>query len=392
MALVVLIVAAREAEGSANTLAATLPLVGRTLIEQQARRAMAAGADELLLVADRLPADLLAAVERLRDAGLAVHPARGGVEAAGLVGPAADLVLIADGVLPDESALAALAGRPAPALLTSPDVAGTEPWERIDATTRWAGVARLSWDDLLQTATMVGDWDLELTLVRNLVGRAARVEAPVGSVIMVRDTATAATIGAELAARIDANGPAAPIAQGLLGWVTARHVEAMWLRAGAVGAAAAGALLAAGGPLWLAVPPLLAAGPLDRLGRRLAVLRREREALGPGWVRLRLVALGLALPLFGWRLSGAGGFEPLLLALVALAFLVAARGEARLHDLSPERWSARPEPLLWLAALAATAGQGRAGLGALALWSAASFFRLQRRALRSAAQRFSTGT
>jgi hypothetical protein len=73
MALGALISAYQEASGGSGELAATLPLAGRTLVEYQARLAQAAGASPVVLLVERMPASLIAAVDRLTGEGVAVQ-------------------------------------------------------------------------------------------------------------------------------------------------------------------------------------------------------------------------------------------------------------------------------------------------------------------------------
>ena len=372
MSFTALIVAAREASDGLPV--ALLPVAGRTLVEHQALRAQAAGAAELLLVAATLPDALVEAIDRLRRDGLSIRIALDAADAAGKAPAGAPLVLIADGVLPDAAAFAALPA--SPALLTLADAPDRAMWERIDATTRWAGLARFGTGLLAETALMLGEWDLELTLVRRLVADADRVAAAPDWLMRIDDPASARAA----TDRAIGGGPA--VAQLALAAALDRGVDARWLRGGGVALAVAGAALLGIGPLWLGLPAVLAAGPLGRLGARLAAVRAEPDRHRPGYARARLAALAAALILYGWRLSGQPGHEPLLLAAAALAFLVATRNEARLTALPPDRWTARPEWMAWAAALPALAGYGRWALAGLALWTGAGFFRLQWRALR----------
>ena len=60
------------------------------------------------------------------------------------------------------------------ALLTMPDVRVDERYERIDADSRWAGLALLDGALLQRTAAMLRDWDLQSTLLRRAVQAGAR--------------------------------------------------------------------------------------------------------------------------------------------------------------------------------------------------------------------------
>jgi hypothetical protein len=56
VALAALIMASEEADGEDAELRATLPLLGHTLVEQQVRQAVGAGAGHVVLLVERLPA------------------------------------------------------------------------------------------------------------------------------------------------------------------------------------------------------------------------------------------------------------------------------------------------------------------------------------------------
>lgn len=380
MPLTALIAAVREDESRPGSLRALLPIAGRPLIEHQARRAARAGAQDLLVVVERLPPELTDVLDRLRADGIVARVALGAADAAGKLPEGAIPLLIADGVLPEQDALDRIVDAPAPAMLVFPDAPDRAQWERIDATSRWAGVALLDGRALAETAAMPGDWDLELTLLRVRVGTAARLVAEPAEIARVARPEDGQAAGEAL---LRGDGPSAERA--VLGWLMDRPIEALWLRLGGAGLAIGGALSLGLGPVWLGILALVAAWPFDRLGRRLGMIRLEASRGGPRWRRIRLTAMAAGLLLYAARLSGQPGWEPLLMAATTLAFLFALRGEARVTRLRPEIWSARPQPMLWAATPFVLTGYGRWTVAGLALWSAVSFFRLQWRALRKPA-------
>ena len=97
MKLAALIAAYHEAEAPDAGLRATLPLAGRTLVERQARLAASAGASPILLYVERVPPELLAAIERLRNEGVPVRLARSASEAVEAVDVDDRLLLVGDG-------------------------------------------------------------------------------------------------------------------------------------------------------------------------------------------------------------------------------------------------------------------------------------------------------
>ena len=146
MALAALIAAYHES-GEAGALRAVLPLAGRTLVERQARLAARAGATRIVVLVERLPAELGAALERLRRDRLPIHVARDVEEAAEAIEPADRLLLIGDGAIIDEDQLARLAEGEDHAVLTVPDSVHGELYERIDGQSRWGGAAAIDGAD-----------------------------------------------------------------------------------------------------------------------------------------------------------------------------------------------------------------------------------------------------
>jgi hypothetical protein len=160
------LIAAYHESGEPGHLRATLPLAGRTVIERQARLAAAAGAAPIILVVERMPAALSTAIERLRRDRIPVQVVRSAEEAAEAVDAYDHILLIGDGAIAGRSQLARLAAAEGAAVLTVPDGSHGELYERIDAGSRWAGIAAIDGALLRETAGMLRDWDLQSTLLR----------------------------------------------------------------------------------------------------------------------------------------------------------------------------------------------------------------------------------
>ena len=162
-------------EDDAGGLRALLPLAGRTLLEYQSRCLAAAGAAPLIVLVERIPPALNEAFERLRGEGISVVAVSEGDEAASRFEAGSQLLLLADGIVPDMEDLARLLDEGDSAILTVPDDEAHIGFERIDSAHRWAGVARVDAAMLGATAAMLGDWDLQSTLLRRTVQAGARL-------------------------------------------------------------------------------------------------------------------------------------------------------------------------------------------------------------------------
>jgi hypothetical protein len=374
-------------ENDSGELRALLPLAGRTLIEFQARCAAAAGAAPIVVLVERVPPALHEALERLRADGLSVIPVSDGNEAASRFEAGSLILLVGDGVAAPAELLAQLAEEPEPAVATVPDDERHESYERIDATSRWAGVALVDGRTLGATAAMLGDWDLQSTLLRRaLQDGALRVRVAASGEPLLADSADQlggferALIASSRGARRDwASRYVLPVIEE---FATERlmdtPVRPQWLIWFALALHVAAALAFTRGWLWPALAMLVLSTPLDLVARRLATLRLR--PLPPRSLSRRLLwpAGGLALAALGWRLALHGsGWGAMVTALATLAFAEAARIE-RGHDEVPGQvWLFSRRNAILAAVPFAVAGAWTLCLTALALYATASFFIVQ---------------
>ena len=160
-------------EDDQGGLRALIPLSGRTLIEYQVRCASAAGTAPIVVIVERVPQALQDALERLRLDGIGVFPISDVQEALSRFEAGATIMLIGDGIAPPADLVARLAEEPEPVVVTVPDDEAHENFERIDAESRWGGVAVVDAHLLGSTAAMLGDWDLQSTLLRRAIQEGA---------------------------------------------------------------------------------------------------------------------------------------------------------------------------------------------------------------------------
>lgn len=398
-----LIAAVRDAEDGAG-LVAVLPVAGHSLVERQVRLAVAAGAAHVVVLVERLPAGLTAAIDRLRRDGIAVDVARSAADGADRFHPDERVLVFADGALASAAAIARLAGVPAPAVLTLGEGGPPGPFERIDASARWAGVALVPGDLLRRTVAQLGDWDLHSTLLRRAVGASARrVDVAEGAglgpgepaaLVRSRAGARAATEASLDRETSGAGWPSrflyAPAARAAIPLVLDRPVEARWLRTAGVLATAAALPCAWSGWLLAGILLLVAGAALDTLGRLLA---RVRLAGGDGaadWLgRSRALLIAVALALFAAHRLDAGWTAPLLAAITIGAVAATdreARVLARLTGRRAPLWVADPDALVLVFAVSAAAGATLAGLLVLALYASVGLAAVQQRLFRYASE------
>lgn len=394
MTLAALICAYQESDEPGDRLRATLPFAGRTLVERQARLAASVGARPVVILVERLPAELLAAIDRLRGEGVTVVVARSAADAAEAVHPDDRLLLMADGLLADESHIARLVAAEGNALLTVTDSQVDDRFERIDAQSRWAGLALLSGGLLKQTAAMLQDWDLQSTLLRRAVQSDARHIAIRGDAPGERPTLaeTAADLAEAEARIVESAGAAredwvsrfllAPAEKAATRLLMPTAVMPEWLTLAAAALTGLAVVLLAGDWLWAGVILLLLATPLEGVASQLAALRLERADRPGRWRRAMPVLAGAALLALAWSLSETHGWGCVALAAATIAFLAALHGETAGREMEGKLLLAERKGLIWLMLPFAVTGLWVTGLTLIAAYAAGSFFWAQRQAHR----------
>jgi hypothetical protein len=390
--LAALIAAYHEADDSGGGLRATLPIAGRTLLERQVRLAWATGAEPVVVVVERVTAALGAALDRLRAEGVNLVLARSAEEAAQAVHSNDRILLVGDGLVAPQAAIARLVALDSSAILVVPDLRVDDRYERIDAQSRWAGLALIDGEMLKQTASMLRDWDLQSTLLRRAVQAGARQLSVRGEaedeLPLVAETSEDL---AELEAQIIAG---AHVRRG--DWVSRyllAPVERLATRAlmptgvtpTAIGLAATLLMLLAGLAFarhWLGfgLALLLVATPLDGISERLASLRLQGTR-APSWWGSLLPALSAGVLLvLAYALAAARGWGCVALAGTIIAFSVALRIEAQGREIPGKTWLAEHKGMSWLMLPFAAANLWATGLTLLAFYAGASFFWAQRHA------------
>jgi uncharacterized membrane protein len=374
-------------EDDSGGLRALLPLAGRTLLEYQVRCAAAAGAAPIVVVVQHIPQALQDAFERLRLDSAGVFPVSDVDEAVSRFEAGSMILLIGDGVAPPAELVASMAGEPEPAVAIVPDDEAHAMFERIDAESRWAGVAVVDAHLLGSTAAMLGDWDLQSTLLRRTLQEGA-VRLPVsdagGDPLLAERPEDLNDFQRRLLAGSRGLRPdwvsrflLPPVEEFATEQLMETAIRPAWLMWGALGLTLAGAFCFSRGWLGVGLILLLLSMPLDLIASRLASLRLKplavrmlsRIALWP--------AAGLALAALGvWEARHVSGWGALLSALTTAAFAEAARLErAGMPD--GELWLFSRRSAIVLAIPFALAGAWTSYIVAILLYAALSFFIVQ---------------
>ena len=376
-------------EDDSGALRALLPLAGRTLLEYQARCAAAAGAAPIVVVVERVPQALQDAFERLRLDSIGVFPVSEINEAISRFEAGTDILVIGDGIAPPIELVMRMAELAEPAVAIVADDEQHQAYERIDAGSRWAGVAMVDAHLLGSTAAMLGDWDLQSTLLRRAIQEGAlRIQAAeVGGEPLLAESADQLAdfqrvlIQASRGARTDVASRylLAPIEDFATEQLMETPVRPFWLVWAALVLTLGGAFCFTRGWLGAGLVLLILATPLDLIAGRLASLRLKplpakmltRLALWPA-SGLALLAIGL------WEMRHGPGWGALVAAAAGCAFAEATRIEKASMPAGGDLWLFSRRNTIALAIPFALGGVWTAYLLAVLAYAAISFFIVQR--------------
>ena len=374
-------------EDDSGGLRALLPLAGRTLLEYQVRCAAAASAAPIVVIVERVPQALQDCFERLRLDGVGVFPVSDVHEAVSRFEAGSTILMIGDGAAPTADLVSAMAEEPEAVVATVPDDEAHEAFERIDGETRWAGVAVVDAKTLSSTAAILGDWDLQSTLLRRTIQDGAlrwHAREHGGEPLLVDRPEQLADFQRRL---IDGSRETRrdwasrfvlpPIEDFVTHQLLETPVRPAWLLWFSLLLTLAAALSFTRGWLAAAIIMLVLSTPLDIIASRLATIRLKplpRKSISR---TLLWPAAGIALLALGWWESRHGsGWGALLAAVAAAAFAEAARIEVT--PSSPgEVWLISRRNAILLAVPFAVFGAWASFLVSLFVYAAASFFFLQ---------------
>ncbi len=375
-------------EDDSGALRALLPIAGRTLLEYQVRCAAAAGATPIVVLVDRIPIALNVVLEALQRDGLPVVTVSDAAEAASRFEAGELVLLIADGLAPPPELTASLAEEQEAVIVTVADDEAHHKFERIDAVSRWSGVAVIDAQTIGATAAMLGDWDLQSTLLRRALqagARTAPIAPGVGEPLLAETAEDLA--GLERHLIVTSRGSRRDWASryvlpAIEEFATEKLLDTAVRPEMLVQAAfllAIGAAFAfASGWLWTGVILLVLTTPLGLIARRLAALRLRPMPARSLSRRLLWPATGIALLALGWWQSSHGGhWGALFAAVTGAAFAEAQRIEREKIELPGEIWLFSRRNAILASIPFAALGAWNSYLVALAAYAAISFLIVQ---------------
>ncbi len=372
-------------EDESGMLRALFPIAGRTLLEFQVRCAAAAGASPIVVVVDRIPIALNDALERLQNDGVSVITVSDAAEAASWFEAGELVLLIADGLAPTPELLAGLADFEERVIVTVPDDEAHEGFERIDAVSRWSGVALVDSQTLGATAAMLGDWDLQSTLLRRALQSGARtvpISAGAGEPLLAVSSGDLASLERHLI--VSSRGSRRDWASRYILPVVEEFatekllhtsVRPQLLVQGALVLSVAAIAAFASGWLWTGLVLLVVTTPLDLIASRLAALRIKPMPARSLSRRLLWPLAGVALVALGWwQYAHGSGWGALFSALTAATLAQAARIERERIEIPGEVWLLSRRNAILAAIPFAAFGAWTLYLVVLAAYAAVSFF------------------
>ena len=297
------------------------------------------------------------------------------------------ILLVGDGIAPPATLVMQIAEEAEPAVTIVPDDEEHAGFERIDAESRWAGVALVDAHLLGSTAAMLGDWDLQSTLLRRTIQEGAlRVPSEPGGEPLLAESAEQLEsfqrnlLAASRARRTDwvSRFILPPVEEFATEQLMETQVRPAWLIWAALALTIAAAICFTRGWLGAGLVLLILSTPLDLVAERIATLRLKplasrvvsRLALWP--------AAGLALLAIGWWETRHGtGWGSLVSAASAVAFAEATRIEKASMPAEEELWLFSRRSAILAAVPFALAGAWTSYLVAMLAYAIVSFFIVQ---------------
>lgn len=295
MPFAALIRVSRTCADSETALRADLRFAGMSLLEYQARQCAAAGAESIHILVPAVTPEISRIVDHLSRDHIKLFVARDLLALMRDMPRDRDIVMLADGAFIEDGMFLELARIDGSGLMTVRDGPGSVQFERIDDADRWAGAARMSPEIFYATLDMLGDWDLELTLLRRVVQSGARRftvsedDLTSGRVALIDSQAAADVVGRSLLVNgirsssepgVEARAML-PMAERLAQLLLRAQVPAIQIWIGSVVVATLGLFSIALGAQALGLALNIVAALVSLAGNRLDSMGRRTASLPP---------------------------------------------------------------------------------------------------------------
>jgi hypothetical protein len=273
-------------------------------------------------------------------------------------------------------------------VVTVPDDETHEAFERIDGESRWAGVAVVDAHLLGSTAAMLGDWDVQSTLLRRAIQEGA-LRLPAGEgvaepILVERpedlDDFQRKLLRASRGIRTDwvSRYLLPPVDELATEQLMESGIRPVWIIWAALALTLAASVCCLYGWLGAALVLMVLSSPLDIIASRLATLRLRPLAARLASRRFLGPAAGLTLlALAWWEMRHGHGWGTLVAAGGTIAFSEAMRIEKTGFPPDADPWLFSRRSAIFAAIPFALGGAWTTYLIALLLYAAVSFFTVQ---------------
>jgi hypothetical protein len=164
--LVALLSSLEPAAGGASCPRAFLKVAGRSVIERQAELALELGCERVICFSQGLPPELVAAQHLVEHSGRRFHVVRSADALHALMHAPDEIVVLADGMLPDLGLLRETIGEQRGVVAFPAEQGLAAGFERLDRDLAWAGVFRCGGGEVERLTDLPGDIDPLSALMR----------------------------------------------------------------------------------------------------------------------------------------------------------------------------------------------------------------------------------
>ena len=143
-----------------------LPVVGETVLQRQIAAALTLGTQKIILASTKILAPLIVSEAILKRNDVDISVICRPTELMRSFTSSDEVIVFADGALPDPAALKSLSSGKGEYIITYPNSSDYSEFELIDSSDRWAGVMKINARRLLAVSDLPNDWDMASTLLR----------------------------------------------------------------------------------------------------------------------------------------------------------------------------------------------------------------------------------
>lgn len=143
-----------------------LPVVGETVLQRQIAAALTLGTQKIILASTKILAPLIVSEAILKRNDVDISVICRPTELMRSFTSSDEVIVFADGALPDPTTLKSLSSGIGEYIVTYPNSDEYSEFELIDSRDRWTGIMKINADRLFAVTDLPNDWDMASTLLR----------------------------------------------------------------------------------------------------------------------------------------------------------------------------------------------------------------------------------